>query len=451
MELFPDINRYNNIHFIGIGGVSMSSLAILLKGNGKNVSGSDSTESANTKMLKSNGIDVYIGHNSDNVKNADLIVYTAAISDSNPELVYAKQNNIPIIERAVLLGMLMLTYKHSIAVAGTHGKTTTTSMIASVMLAAQYDPTILIGAHFKQINANYKVGKSEYSVYEACEYVNSFLHFYPESAVILNIDSDHLDFFKDLDNIKDSFLKFTQNINDNGLVIINGDDINCKHIIDNCTKEILTFGLDTQNTCYPENIRYIKGKPVFDAIYKHERICDIELSVFGNHNILNALATICVAKMYQINNDKIKQGLLAFEGADRRFEIKKEFNGALIVDDYAHHPTEINATIASAKSAGFNKTTVIFQPHTYTRTKFLMDDFAKELSNADQVILTDIYSAREINTVGVNILDLKEKIPTSIYISSFNDIADYIKSNAKPNELYILMGAGNINQISELL
>lgn len=451
MENFPDLNKYNRIHFIGIGGVSMSSLAMLLFGNNKAVTGSDSTESKNTLTLKNKGIKVYIGHDAKNVYGAELIVYTAAISDNNPELVYAKEHNIPIIERAVLLGMLMSTYSKSIAISGTHGKTTTTSMLSSVLLEAKTDPTILIGAYFEPICGNYRVGNSDYSVYEACEYVNSFLHFYPQTAVILNIDEDHLDFFKNIDNIKESFLNFTQNISDDGYLIINGDDSNCNYIIDNCKKETITYGIRPTNDCYVENVRYEQGKPVFDAIYKNERIENIKLSVFGEHNILNALATIAVSKNYGINNLDIVNGLYSFKGASRRFEPKKEFNGALIVDDYAHHPTEIKATISAAKSAGFVKTTVIFQSHTYTRTKYLMDDFAKELSLADQVVLTDIFSAREINTVGANIIDLKNMIPGAKYISSFEKIAEYIKENAKPNELYILMGAGNINQVSELI
>ena len=234
-------------------------------------------------------------------------------------------------------------------------------------------------------------------------------------------------------------------------MIINGDDSNCNYIIENCNRNTITYGLNSSNDCYAENIRYEKGKPIFDAIFKGEKIPDVKLSVFGNHNIMNALSAICVAKLYSVKNEYIISGLLAFKGADRRFEIKKEYNGALIVDDYAHHPTEIRATISSAKSGGFSKTTVIFQPHTYTRTKFLLEDFANELSNADEVILTDIYSAREINTVGISILDLKAKINNSVYISDFNEIAEYIKRNAKKDELYILMGAGNINSVSDLI
>ena len=451
MEKFPNLDKYKIIHFIGIGGVSMSSLAMMLKEKGKIVSGSDNTESPTTQMLKSGGIKVTIGHAYENAKNAELIVYTAAIPDTNPELIYAKENNIPTIERAVLLGATMSSYKHSIAVSGTHGKTTTTSMISSVFISADSDPTIHIGAHFDQISGNYKTGNSDFSIYEACEYVNSFLHFYPETAVILNIDADHLDFFKNLDNIKNAFLSFTENVNDTGIVVINGDDSNCKYVIENCSRKTVTFGLSEKNDCYPINCRIESGCPVFDVVYKKETIKNIHLSVPGEHNIINALASICVSKHYGIDDKMIKDGLGKFKGASRRFEIKKYYNGAPIVDDYAHHPTEIKATISSARSSGYKNITVIFQSHTYTRTKFLMNDFARELSSADRVILTDIYSAREYNTVGANIIDLKNMIENSIYISNFEDIANHIKQNATKDDIFILMGAGNINTVADLI
>ena len=451
MEKFPDINKYSRIHFIGIGGVSMSSLAVILSKNGKEVTGSDSNVSQNTKMLEENGIKVFIGHNADNVKGAQLVVYTAAIKDDNPELVRAKETGIPTIERAVLLGMLMSLYPHSIAVAGTHGKSTTTSMLSSIMLDSQCDPTILIGAHFSRIDSNFKVGNSDFSVYEACEYVNSFHHFYPETAVILNIDADHLDFFKDLDSIKESFKRFIQNVSENGTVIINGDDNNCRHIADNCNRKILTFGIEQNNDCYACNIRTLNGYPVFDIIFRDELIKDVKLSVMGTHNIANALAAVCCAKSYGIDNRAILSGLENFKGADRRFQIIKELNGAYIADDYAHHPTEISATINAAKAGNYKKITVIFQPHTFTRTKLLQDKFISALSAADKVILTDIYSAREINTIGANVLDIVKQINGAEYISSKQEIADYIKRNARPDELFILMGAGDINLTAELL
>ncbi len=451
MEKFLDLNKYNRIHFIGIGGVSMSSLAMMLQEKGKQISGSDSTESPNTMMLQNNGIQVFNKHDAQNAIGAELIVYTAAIPDTNPELVYAKENNIPILERAVLLGALMSSYSSSIAVSGTHGKTTTTSMISSILLAANTDPTIHIGAHFNQINGNYKTGHSDFSIYEACEYVNSFLHFYPQTAVILNIDADHLDFFKTLENIQKSFLAFTENVDPNGIVIANGDDDNCHYIIDECSRKLITFGMSENNDCYPLNIRIVDGKPCFDINYFDHVITDVRLSVYGEHNILNALASVCAVKKYDIDDKFIKDGLFNFTGANRRFEVRKYYNEAPIIDDYAHHPTEIRATIASAKSAGYKKITVIFQSHTYTRTKFLMNEFAQELSKADKVVLTDIYSAREINTVGANIIDLKNMIPNSEYISKFEDIAKYIKQHATKDDIFILMGAGNINTVADMI
>lgn len=451
MERFPDLNKYEHIHFIGIGGVSMSSLAVILSENGKTVTGSDNSESANTKMLEEKGIKVYIGHSGDNISDAQLIVYTAAIKDSNPELVRAKETGTPTIERAVLLGMLMSLYPHSIAVAGTHGKSTTTSMLSSIFLDSRFDPTILIGAHFDRINANFKVGTSEYSVYEACEYVNSFHHFYPDTAVILNIDADHLDFFKDLESIKASFKKFIGNINKNGAVIINGDDINCKNLTDGCGREVITFGMDSKNDCCAENVRFENGYPLFNAVFRGKKIENIKLSVLGKHNILNALAAVSCAKHYNLDDKFIVSGLLKFKGADRRFQIVKNVNGADIADDYAHHPTEISATLNAAKSAGYKKITVIFQPHTYTRTKLLQNDFIKALSAADKVILTDIYSAREINTIGASVMDIVNKIPGADYISGKKDIAEFIKKSAKPGEVYILMGAGDVNNIARLL
>lgn len=451
MESFPDLNKYSRIHFVGIGGVSMSSLAVILSKNGKTVSGSDRAESENTRLLRSQGITVHIGHAADNVADAQLIVYTAAVKDSNPELVRAKETGIPMIERAVLLGMLMSLYPHSIAVAGTHGKSTTTSMLSSVFLDSEYDPTVLIGAHFDRINANFKVGKSEFAVYEACEYVNSFHHFYPDTAVILNIDADHLDFFKDLESIKASFAKFTENVSSEGTVVINGDDPNCAEVLKHCTRKVMTFGRGRENDCYAENIRYENGKPVFDIIIGEKALKDVKLSVFGEHNIMNALAAACCAVIYGIADSAILSGLLSFKGADRRFQIVKTVNGAHIADDYAHHPTEISATISAAKAAGYKKITVIFQPHTYTRTKLLLNGFIAALSAADKVILTDIYSAREINTVGADVTEIVRGIENAEYISKREDIAAYIRTSAKPDEIYVLMGAGDINKTAELL
>ena len=318
-------------------------------------------------------------------------------------------------------------------------------MISSVLLSANVDPTILVGANFPMIGGNYKIGHTEYIVYEACEYVNSFLNFYPHCAVILNIDADHLDFFKDLDHIKESFLNFTKNVFDDGIVIINGDDKNCKYIIDNCHTKVLTFGLSNDNDIYATDIEIKNGIAKYKLHYKNEYIGDISLGVAGDHNIYNSLACAATAIYYGIDIKFIQKGISSFKGTGRRFEIKGSYNSINIIDDYAHHPNEIKATIKTAKSMNYNKVFVAFQPHTYTRTYQLFDDFAEALSLADQVVLTDIYSAREINTVGVNVVDLKNKIKNCVYISSFEDIASYFKENAKPGDVIIYMGAGNIN------
>ncbi len=452
------INKYTeifknarHIHFAGIGGVSMSALAMIAKSQGKKVTGSDITESASVLSLRRNGIEVFIGHKTENALGCDLLVYTAAVKDNNPELVYVKTQNIPHCERAALLGLLMAQYSRSVAVSGTHGKTTTTSMLSSVLLHADTDPTVLVGANLSLIGGNYRIGKSPYSVYEACEYCNSFWNFYPECAIILNIDADHLDFFKDIEDIQNSFIHFTHNIAKGGVLIINGDDENCRIVREKSPVDTLSFGLSHDNDYYADDITFTPSTVTFTAFAKGKALGKVTLNVGGKHNIFNALSVIAAADRYGIAFDKIAEGLALFGGADRRFQKRGTLNGAVIVDDYAHHPTEIAATISTAKNAGYRPVTVIFQPHTFTRTHALMDDFAATLSAADQVVVTDIYSAREINTVGVKITDLRDKIKGAIYISSFEDIAAYITEKADQNGCFILMGAGDVNQIAEIL
>ena len=453
-----NINQYSeifknakHIHFTGIGGVSMSALAMIAKSQGKTVTGSDMNESAAVLSLRAAGIAVAVGHAAENAAGCDMLVYTAAVKDSNPELVYVKTHDIPHCERAALLGLLMQQYEHSIAVAGTHGKTTTTSMLSSVFLHAKADPTVLVGANLSLIGGNHRVGKSEYSVYEACEYCNSFLNFYPDTAIILNIDADHLDFFKDLADIQNSFSKFTHNIHPKGCLIINGDDANCDCVQVQSPVEVITFGLKETNNVYAKDLVFDHALASFTACQNGKELGLVHMNVGGKHNVLNALAVIAAGLHYGLTFDTIAQGIAAFTGADRRFQIKGKVNEAVIVDDYAHHPTEIAATVASAKSAGYKPVTVIFQPHTFTRTKALMDEFATALSAADQVVVTDIYSAREINTIGVKITDLRDKIPGCRYIGAFEDIATFIKENAAPEGCFILMGAGDVNQIANLL
>ncbi len=448
---FDQYKKFSHIHFVGIGGVSMSSLALILKHQGKTVTGSDCGDGPTINKLKDAGITVYPIHATENAIGCDLLVYTAAISDNNPELVYARESGIPMMERAVLLGYMMAEFKDSIAVSGTHGKTTVTSLITSVFTAAKKDPTVLVGANLKAIGGNYCLGSSDFSIYEACEYVNSFHHFYPHCGVILNIDEDHLDFFKDLDAIKQSFARFTDNFDKDGFLVINGEDENCRCIREYYKGTTLTFGLDENSDCYAQNIALQNGYPQFDIYFKKEFITQVTLKIPGKHNILNALSAACVGLYYNLEADAIKRGLEAFTGADRRFECKGTCNGATVLDDYAHHPTEIRATLESAKEAAEGKVYVVFQPHTFTRTFYLMDEFAEALSIADHAILTDIYAAREINKVGVNILDLRDRIPGARYISKFEDIAATLKQELKKGDMAILMGAGNVNTIAKIL
>ena len=429
----------------------MSSLALILKQQGKEVTGSDSGDGPTIAKLKTAEITVFSKHEAENVGNCDLLVYTAAISDNNPELVYARENNIPMMERAVLLGYMMAEFKNSIAVSGTHGKTTVTSLITSVFTAAKKDPTVLVGANLKAIGGNYCLGQSDFSIYEACEYVNSFHHFYPHCGVILNIDEDHLDFFKDLDAIKQSFARFTDNFDPDGFLVINGDDSNCNCIREYYKGKTLTFGLSAKDDCRAENVTLCNGYPQFDIYFEDKFITQVTLKIPGRHNILNALSAACVALHYELEPDTIKAGLEAFTGADRRFECKGTCNGATVLDDYAHHPTEIRATLLSAKEAAEGEVYLVFQPHTFTRTFYLMKEFADALSLADHAILTDIYAAREINKVGVNILDLRDRIPGARYISKFEDIAATLKQELKKGDMAILMGAGNVNTIAKIL
>ncbi len=447
------INQYkmfSHIHFVGIGGVSMSSLALILKHQGKKITGSDSGCGPTIAKLKDAGVIVYSEHAAENAEGCDLLVYTAAISDNNPELVYAREHEIPMMERAVLLGYMMAEFERSIAVSGTHGKTTVTSLLSSIFMSGEQDPTVMVGANLKSIGGNYRLGKSPYAIYEACEYVNSFHHFYPNCGIILNIDEDHLDFFKDLSAIQQSFCRFTENIDPNGFLVLNGEDENCRCIEDAYRGTIETFGCFKTATCFADNITLCNGYPAFDIYYKGAFISHIAMKIPGEHNILNALAAACAALHYGLSGEMIKAGLESFTGADRRFECKGFTNGAMIIDDYAHHPTEITATLKSAKAAE-GKVYVVFQPHTFTRTYYLMDEFAEALSIADQIILTDIYAAREINKVGVNILDLRNKIEGARYISKFEDIAATLKKELNESDIAILMGAGNVNTIASLL
>lgn len=454
------IDFHNKIHiyFMGIGGISMSGFAELLHSLGFTISGSDQKESSITKHLESLGIQVKYGQFAENITpDIDLVVYTAAISADNPEYVAAHSAGIPMMDRAEMVGQVMKNYKRAIAVSGTHGKTTTTSMISHVLLAGDLDPTISVGGILKAINGNLRIGKSENFLTEACEYTNSFLKFHPTINIILNVEEDHMDFFKDITEIRDSFKNFTALLPDDGLLIINGDIEQYEEISERCKGTVLTYSVTDRNCNYSaDNISYDdKGCGSFDVIENGDFLARISLSVVGLHNISNALATVALARFLKIDLEQMKQGLKEFRGTDRRFQYKGELGGITIIDDYAHHPTEITATLEATKKYPHNKTWCVFQPHTYTRTRAFLDDFAKALSQADKVVLADIYAAREADPGDISSADLMEKIQElgteAYYFSNFDDIENFLLKNCVKGDLLITMGAGDIVKIGESL
>lgn len=444
-----------HVHFIGIGGISMSGLAEILLSRGFTISGSDSRSSALTKHLESLGATIYYGQSADNIKDGtDLVVYTAAIREDNPELAKVREQGIPALSRAELLGQLMLNYRIPIAISGTHGKTTTTSMVSEILLTADTDPTLSIGGILKNINSNLRIGHSEYFVTEACEYTNSYLSFFPKLAIILNIEEDHLDFFKDIHEIRDSFRRFASLLPADGTLIINGDIERLEEITKGLSCRIITFGSTSQSDYYPSDITFAEDGCASYVLHHPDGEPEtIQLSVVGIHNVYNSLSAIALSELLGFDTDTIKKGLSSFSGTDRRFERKGEIGGITIIDDYAHHPTEIRATLNAAKGYPHKRLVCVFQPHTYTRTKAFLDDFAKALSAADLVILTDIYAAREKNTIGISSKDLKEKLDAlgakCHYFSLFDDIENFILQNCGKGDLLITMGAGNVVKIGE--
>ena len=447
--------KYKNVFFIGIGGISMSGIAEILKNYGIKVGGSNNVESKTTSHLRDIGIDVKIGHDAKNIKNQDLVIYTAAISKDNPELLKAFEKGIPTVERADFIGELTRAFKESICISGTHGKSTTSGMVSSCFLAANLDPTIQIGAELNLINGNYRVGKSDYLILEACEYVDSFLKFSPTSAIILNIDNDHLNYFKTLDNIKKSFTKFANLVPRQGFLIINADDTNCKAISKECKCNIYTYSIvDNDANYYVKNIQYnAYGYPTFDFYYNNNFLMTISLSVLGNHNISNAIAAAALCHQYKIDLESIQKGLKMYTGVGRRFEYLGTFKeNILVYDDYAHHPTEIETTFNSTKSINHNESWAIFQSHTYSRTKEHFKEFGEVLSRFDNVIIAEIFGARENNQFNISEDDIvnviKEKNPNVKCILKYDDIVDYLKENLKPNDLVVTIGAGPVNEVA---
>lgn len=451
-----DFNKPLHIHFIGIGGISMSGLAeILLKEDFK-ISGSDAKPSDLVTHLESLGAKVYIGQRASNITDdIELVIYTAAIHPDNPEFACAKEKQIPMLTRAELLGQIMRNYETPIAVSGTHGKTTTTSMISHILLEADADPTISVGGILPAIHGNIRVGESETFVTEACEYTNSFLSFNPTLNIILNVKADHLDFFKDLDDIRHSFKLFTEKLPSDGTLVINTDIDNYEYFYQDTDCEVITFGSDPARSMYSAaDINHDEyGRCSYTLLINNKPSGTIKLSVPGVHNVYNSLSAIAACIKLGISMEAILKGLVNFTGTDRRFQKKGVFNGITVVDDYAHHPDEITATLNSAKMYPHNRIWCVFQPHTYSRTKALMPDFAKALALADNVVLAKIYPARETDNLGISSANLCSLIKAEgkecYYYESFEEIEDFLKKNCINGDLLITMGAGDVYKIGE--
>ena len=456
-----------HIHFVGIGGISMSGLAEILLDQGYQVSGSDAKESPITKRLASLGAMIHYGHDASNITDdISYVVYTAAVKDDNPELTAARKKDITCITRAVMLGRIMEKYQTAVSVAGTHGKTTTTSMIAEIMLAWDCDPTILVGGILNTIGGNLRLGHSDYLVTEACEYTNSFLSLISNVNVILNVREDHLDFFKDINDIRNSFKIFADKLDENGILILGSGIDDPAYFTKDLKGKCITFGLDPDTSdFYPTNVTYNQfACPSFDV---NETCLDpsgnpvvstvahIDLKVPGEHNMLNALAAFATCSALKIPYDAIIKGLCCFEGTNRRFQYKGQFNGVTVIDDYAHHPDEITATLKAARNYPHKQLWCVFQPHTYTRTKALMTEFAQALSLADKVVLAKIYPARETDTLGISSDDLRKEIEkrgTEVYyFPEFEEIEKFLSTKCINGDLLITMGAGNVVIIGETL
>lgn len=451
-NLTEDINK--KVHFIGIGGISMSGLAEILLNKGYKVSGSDRNSSSIIEKLEKNGAKICIGHNADNVIGADIVVYTAAIAQDNPEILKAKELNIPLMDRAEFLGSIMKGHKFNVAVSGTHGKTTTTSMLSNIALAADTDPTILVGGELDAINGNVRCGNSQYFITEACEYKASFLKFYPFVGIILNIEADHLDYYRDINHIEETFDKFAHLIPEDGYLVTCAEDERAMRIASHIGCNVITYGI-SQGDVTARYISYdTKGCGSFDVYKEDSFLFKAKLNVPGRHNILNALASICAALSLNIDKEYIVEGLNMFRGAHRRFEIKGVKDGVTVVDDYAHHPTEIKAALSAAKNYPHKKIYCVFQPHTYSRTKTLFDGFTKAFFDADELILADIYAAREKDTHEISSNMLGDKIRElgvcCENFHSFENIAAYLKTKLGSGDLLITVGAGDVYKVGEI-
>ena len=435
-----------HVHLVGIGGVSMRPLGLVLKGMGMVVTGSDMSASVSTQELENQGIPVAIGHHAENIAGADCIIRTAAAHNDNPEIAAARAAGIPVFERAQAWGEIMKSYKNAICISGTHGKTTTTSMMTHILMEANLDPTVMIGGYLPLLHAGHRVGHGDTILLESCEYCDSFLNFFPTLAVILNVEADHLDYFKDLEDIQKSFHQFASLATFG--VIANGDDPHTVSAMQGI--DYVSFGLGEQNRIHAANMH--PDWQHFDVICDGEYYCHLDMGVLGKHNALNALAAAAAAWMMGIPGEAVSHGLESFHGAGRRMEFKGKFQGADVYDDYAHHPDELSATVSAVRSAMPGRRIVLaFQPHTYTRTKALFDDFVRELKKPDVVILSEIYAARERNTVGISSLDLAKQIPGAVYCETLPEVTDQLRKIVREGDVVITMGAGDIFRAGEAL
>lgn len=440
------------VHLAGIGGVSMCPLAEVLAGMGLQVQGSDMSESDTVRQLRAQGIPVAVGHSAENLKDCALVIRTAAIHDDNPEIAGAIARGIPVYERAQAWGAIMQHYQNAVCISGTHGKTTTTSMATHIFMAAQADPTVMIGGTLPLLHSGYRVGRGDTIILESCEYCNSFLNFFPTVAVILNVEADHLDFFKDLADIEHSFHAFADLVPQRGYIISNADDPGAREAVKGLSHPVFTFGIaDPDADCTAHNVAFHDGCPTFDVVIRGETYAHVELHIAGRHNILNSLAAASAAYVLGIPGSAVEEGLATFHGAGRRFERKGTFHGADVFDDYAHHPAELHVLLTTAQSMGYERVICAFQPHTYTRTKALFDDFVRELQLPDVTILAEIYAAREKNDIGISSQDLAAKIPGAVYCSTLDQVADQLAELARPGDLILTVGAGDIFRAGEKL
>lgn len=439
-------------YLIGIGGVSMSPLAEVLKGAQLSISGTDISDSAKVKQLRALGIPVNIGHKADNITpDIDFVVRTAAVHDDNVEIIRAHELGIPVFERTQAWGAIMRDYKNALCISGTHGKTTTTSMATHILMAAHRDPTVMIGGTLPLLQAGHRVGNGDTIILESCEYYNSFLSFYPTVAVILNVEADHLDFFKDLDDVKASFRRFAQLVPQHGCVVANADDINTMSVISGIDRTIITFGLNDNADVYARNIKSHGAQTEFDIMYNGKVFTRVSLRVPGLHNVKNALAAAAATIFLGASSTDVKYGLAAFTGAGRRFEFKCKYNGADVYDDYAHHPGELRALLDAVEPLGYKRVIVAFQPHTYSRTKALFNDFVTQLRRPDLTLLAEIYAAREQNTIGISSADLAKEIDGSKFFPSFEELETFLRENARPGDIILTVGAGDIFRVGEAL